>query len=130
MNCQLELPERYPNDLQRWMPSTYQPYPMNFSQAPSAQHQVSVSYQDQPFLQGLSPNTGPYMYPDCRKIVISGATPIGFTQNLSKIQSKHQYQPSSGLCKKSAIMYPTTHSIPGPYLRSYINIPRGRTYPY
>ena len=120
MNCQIEQPQRCPNNLQRWMPSTYQPYPMNFNQAPSNQHQILVKYQGQPFLQGLSPNTGPYLYQ-------------------SKIQSKHQSQPhGEDTCvinkqhtpKSSAIMYPTTHSIPGPYLQSYINIPHGRSYPY
>lgn len=29
----------------------------------------------------------------------------------------------------NAVAYPTTHSIPGPYLQSYINLPN-RTYPY
>ena len=127
MECQVEIPQRYPNDLQRWLPSTTQPYPMNFSQAPSPQHQNLVDYKGQRFLQGLSPNTGPYLYPDCRKIIISGNNLNQQSNNLSKIQSKHN---NSAIPRsKSVIAYPTTHSIPGPYLQSYINLPR-KTYPY
>lgn len=95
--------------VQRWMPTLQHPYPMNFVQAPSASHQILVNYNGTPQLQGLSVNTGPVMYPVPQSTVIINR---------------------SG---KSPIAYPTTHSIPGPYLRSYINLagPCGRkTYTY
>lgn len=54
-----------------------------------------------PYSQKLSVNIGPYM--------------ISLNDNTNKHQT---YQ----------IVYPTTHSIPGPYLRSYIN--PGQFYSY
>ena len=38
-------------------------YPMTFNQAPSPNHQIEVWYKGKKYLQGMSPNRGPYMYP-------------------------------------------------------------------
>lgn len=75
-------------------------YPMNFVQAPSVNHQIVVYYKGSPHLQGLSTNKGPVMYP-YPKTHLSGP-----------------------------ITYPTTHSIPGPYLQSYITCNSRPTYNY
>lgn len=104
------LPAKYPDCLQgcvehpnRWMPSLEHPYPMTFNQAPSARHQVLVNYQGKNYLQGLSPVKGPYMYPVKERC------------NRGPINSYER--------KHSAIVYPTTHSMPGPCLQSYIALP-------
>ena len=41
----------------------YEPYPMNFVQAPSYYDQDLVMYRSNPYLQGLSIYYGPVMYP-------------------------------------------------------------------
>lgn len=87
----MELPQPYDPLYQRWFPTTTNPYPMNFVQAPSATHQLLINYKNDTFLQGLHPVKGPFMYP---------------------------YRPPQTAC----IAYPVTHSIPGPYLQSYIAI--------
>lgn len=107
MSCQNQVPCLEPR--QRWMPTKQQPYPMTFSQAPSPCHQIYVTYDGKQFLQGLSPVKGPYLYPIKRDL---GREPV------NSYERKH-----------CAIVYPTTHSIPGPYLRSFINLP-SKTYMY
>ena len=82
--------------------------PYSFVQAPSSSHQVNVYYNGKQYLQGLSPNVGPIMFPK-REVT---------SHPRNAWEHKH--------CK---IAYPTTHSIPGPYLQSYINLP-GKTYMY
>lgn len=70
---------------------------------------------NKPYVQRLSPNIGPYMYCTGK---VSGPNPTGSNP-------KHAlFMPTS------AIMYPTTHSIPGPFLQSYIKMPRYKCYPY
>ncbi len=94
-----------------WMPTTQHPYPMNFVQAPSKSNQLLIYYNGKPQLQGLNTASGPFMYPIKEDTVRSNTT-------------KNKIIP-----KKSAIQYPTTHSIPGPCLQSYIALPK-RMYPY
>jgi hypothetical protein len=90
-----------------WTPTVQHPYPMNFIQAPSSTHQILVHYEGKPHLQGLSVNTGPIMFPvDTQSCSYRGADYIP------------RYPKS-----KSVIAYPTSHSIPGPLLRSYIHLP-------
>lgn len=111
-------PENYCNTInftptpalnQRWHPTTAHPYPMNFTQAPSPAHQVIVTYNGRQYLQGLSPSGGPFMYP-----------------------IQQQRRTGSGWVNLNGpIVYPTTHSIPGPYLQSYIDLEANkRSYPY
>nr|URM62401.1 hypothetical protein [Mimivirus sp.] len=49
---------------QKWKPTKLYPYPNNFTQAPSREHQIMVYYNGKPQLQTLSPNTGPIMFPE------------------------------------------------------------------
>ena len=84
-------------------------YPMNFVQAPSPTHQIMVYYNGKPQLQGLSTNKGPVMYP----LRETNCNPK------NGYERKHTIYPM----RNSAIMYPTTHSVPGPYLQSYIALP-------
>jgi hypothetical protein len=49
--------------VRRWRGTFTNPYPMNFMQAPSIEHQNIVMYRDQPMLQGLSVYRGPFMFP-------------------------------------------------------------------
>lgn len=77
-------------------------YPMSVSNPAPLNKTVIVTYNGQPYRQTLSQN-GPYMY--------QSDTP------------SYRY-------KSSCICYPTTHSIPGPYLQSYINMPFMKTYMY
>lgn len=100
-----------PANLQRWMPTTQNPYPMNFVQAPSPTNQTLVYYNGKPHLQGLSTSSGPIMFPS--------REPNNHPNN--GWERKHQ--------SNSKIAYPTTHSIPGPFLQSYIALPRHQ-YPY
>ena len=99
-----------PNNHKLWSATATHPYPMNFVQAPSASNQILVTYNGKPQLQGLSANHGPVMFP------------------LREITSC----PTNSYERKHTIYttpYPTTHSIPGPYLQSYIALPN-RMYPY
>ena len=98
----------------RWMPSSQHPYPMNFVQAPSPSNQALVYYRGKPYLQGLSTAGGPIMFPQRE---INSDPKNGW-------ERKHTIYP-----RNSAIVYPTTHSIPGPFLQSYIALPR-QMYPY
>lgn len=91
--------------LKYWSPTTQHPYPMNFVQAPSKTNQLLIYYNGKPQLQGLSTVKGPFMYP--------------VKDNNSKLSSNI----NKGH-KNSAVQYPTTHSIPGPCLRSYIALPK------
>lgn len=91
------------NSNNHWQPTSVHPYPMNFVQVPSSAHQIRIYYGKQPYLQGLSTAIGPVMYP-----VKGSDTPIH--KNYSQYNNK--------------IAYPTTHSIPGPFLQSYIDLPR------
>ena len=111
----IEKAEPAPAHLQRWMPSAQHPYPMNFVQAPSATNQNLVYYNGKPYLQGLSTSSGPIMFP----------TREANCHPKNAWERKHTAYPSC--C--SAVVYPTTHSIPGPFLQSYIALPN-RQYPY
>lgn len=121
MNCfyrtdgELEIPIAYPDNVQRWMPSLEHPYPMNFVQAPSPTNQLLVSYQGQPNLQGLSIVKGPVMFPLRERNCHPRNT----------WERKHTFCPFG----QNKIAYPTTHSVPGPFLQSYIALPR-RMYMY
>ena len=116
----IEKPIPYPDHMQRWMPTTQQPYPMNFVQAPSPSNQTLVYLNGRPYLQGLSQSSGPIMFP-VRETNCDPKTAW---------EHKHTSYPK-GYCtgRNSAIVYPTTHSIPGPFLQSYIALPR-KQYPY
>lgn len=110
----IEIPLRFPQSMQRWMPTLQQPYPMNFTQAASPEHQLLVQYAGKPRLQGLSPILGPTMFP----LYEYDAYPVNAWERKHTI-----YNPNN------KIAYPTTHSIPGPYLQSYISLPR-KVYAY
>ena len=99
----IQYPHLLPPYAQRWMPTKEHPYPMNFVQAPSAQHQIIINQNGRPMYQGLSINKGPVSYP------------IKVPCNRGPVNTYER--------KHSAIVYPTTHSIPGPYLQSYIRLP-------
>ena len=111
----IEIPKPYCNPLQQWTPSRQHPYPMNFVQTPAPTRQVLVYYNGKPQLQGLSVNKGPVMFP-LREVN---------SQPNNSWERKNTIYPT----RNSAIMYPTTHSIPGPYLQSYIALPH-KMYPY
>lgn len=72
------------------------PYPMNFVQAPSFDHQILISYGEPPCrrygLQGLSTNLGPVMFP---------------TRNNTCVNT-------------SAYTYPLNSSTLDPFMRQYI----------
>ena len=63
MNYGPNYPIPYPSHVQKWRAGLYNPYPMNFVQAPSYDHQVIIQYRGEPYLQGLSTVKGPIMYP-------------------------------------------------------------------
>ncbi|BCS82903.1 hypothetical protein QLL95_gp1220 [Cotonvirus japonicus] len=105
--------EKLSND-QKWHPSPLNPYPNRFTQAPSPNHQILVYFNGKPQLQTLSPTQGP----------VSFASREISTNPQNSWERKHTIYP-----KNNAIVYPTTHSIPGPYLRSYIMLPK-KTYMY
>lgn len=63
MNYDPRYPMPYPSHVQKWAPQGGYPYPMNFVQAPSYDHQVLIKYRDEPHLQGLSTVLGPVMFP-------------------------------------------------------------------
>lgn len=117
----ISVPIPYASAYQQWVPTLQYPYPMNFVQAPSPSHQILVHYNGKPNLQGLSIVKGPVMFP-----------PFNETNCHPNNSYERKYSKFAG-CEKttthSAIMYPTTHSIPGPFLQSYIALPR-RMYPY
>ena len=193
----VERPMSYPT--QHWIPTTKNPYPMNFMQAPSPNHQVMVNYNGRPYSQGLSTNTGPIMYPQQQHRYqyqpVSGYRPGGtggcvdprlaqyeMARELDQNQRIDVPDPRLGIRKygpnyvsdprcqqrsqeypsvsqfpypnpnhypnpninlnhypnpnhypnqypNNAIAYPTTHSVPGPYIRSYISSPR-QSYSY
>lgn len=86
---------------QSWKPNHKNPYPNTFTQAPAPSHQIMVHYNGKPQLQTLSPYQGPQMFP------VRETLP----------------NPNNSYERKNCIAYPTTHSIPGPFLRSYIDLP-------
>ncbi|QGR53743.1 hypothetical protein [Moumouvirus maliensis] len=112
LNDRVEKPLKY--EEQVWKSSNLYPYPNTFTQAPSVNHQIMVYYNGKPQLQTLSPTKGPVMFPT-REVN---------TNPINGWERKHTIYPNN-----NRIMYPTTHSIPGPYLRSYINLPQ-KTYMY
>jgi hypothetical protein len=57
------VPIPYPNECQIWRSTPNYPYPMNFMQAPSFDHQKLVRYRGDSYLQGLSTIRGPFMFP-------------------------------------------------------------------
>lgn len=106
---QIEPVRPYHANNQQWQPTLKNPRPNNFTQAPSPNHQLRVYYNGKPQLQTLSPSQGPQMFP-IREI---NENPT------NSYDRKHSIYPH----KSNAIVYPTTHSIPGPYLQSYIRMP-------
>jgi len=117
----IEIPVRYQEPFQRWMPTTANPYPMNFVQAPSLSNQVLVRYQNQPFTQGLSTILGPQMFPFYER----NCNPRNaWERKYTSLVGCNRDRPNP-----NAIAYPTTHSIPGPLLQSYIRLPY-RMYSY
>lgn len=101
-NC-VAMPHLAPPERQRWMPTTDNPYPSTVAYAKSPRHQVNVTY-GRPMHHGLSHSSGPFMYP------------AKVEYNRGPINSYER--------KHATIAYPTTHSIPGPALQSYIALPK------
>lgn len=96
---------------QCWMPSLQNPYPVNFSQRSLPSHQVFVYYNGKPQLQDSSIVKESVMYPS----------------HEINCNPKNSWERKHTVCsysKNDAIMYPTTHSYPGPLLQSYIAIPK------
>lgn len=75
-------------------------------------NQLNICYKGQTLTQGLNVNKGPQMH--VVKSTVRQTLPT--TQTISPT--------------KSAIVYPTTHSIPNPYLQSYIFLPTKKVYMY
>lgn len=71
-----------------------------FMQAPSRYHQQKIYINGEPYLSGLSVNQGPVSFP----------------------MINNNNNPKNSWERKNAICYPTTHSIPGPYLQNYISL--------
>lgn len=111
----LEEPTNCLEPPRQWMPSSQHPYPMNFVQAPSLSYHNMISYNGKPYLQGLSINKGPIIYPSIEKTC----------NPKNGWERKHTIFPKN----ESAIVYPSTHSIPGPLIQSYIALPN-KMYPY
>ncbi len=89
------FPHRYPETAQLYKPTASNPYPMTFMQAPSYGHQILVNYRDQPALQGLSVNRGPFMFPVRTEFIY----PI-----------------------ETRLPFPMTHSIPDQFQRTFIGL--------
>ena len=121
----IEIPTPYPREFQRWEPTIANPYPMSFAGAPSPTNQILVSYQDETFLQGLNPVTGPIMFP-------SNAPLCNFNKSKAvQVMVNGVPYEEVKLKKNVRLAYPMHHSVPGPYLQSYINLTNGtRTYMY
>jgi hypothetical protein len=98
-------PLRYSNAFQLYRSSA--PYPMNFMQAPSYDHQILVNYGGQSELQGLSTVRGPFMFPVRTEIVY----------------------PQAGAIQPNPIQYPRTHSVPDAFQQQYIREVGGRLAP-
>ena len=88
-------PIRYPDAFQSFRQNG--PYPMQFMQAPSFNHQLLIDYGGQTALQGLSTVRGPFMFPVRREIIY----PVG---------------------RSNRPAYPITHSIPSPFQQKYIGL--------
>ena len=88
-------PIRYPDAFQSFRQNG--PYPMQFMQAPSFNHQLLIDYGGQTALQGLSTVRGPFMFPVRREIIY----PVG---------------------RGNRPAYPITHSIPSPFQQKYIGL--------
>jgi len=71
-------------------------------------------------LPGISPN----IYPE-----LNLRAPNGVPSYYSEPRLRQRNLAYDTGLSQSPIVYPTTHSIPGPYLQSYMNLP-GRRYPY
>jgi hypothetical protein len=102
-NLSSKLPKRLPD--QCWFPTPEYPYPMNFVQYPSRDHQLAVRYHGKDMLQGLSIIHGPLMYHNHYYPCEMNVRAYAFGPYRGE-----EYSPA----------YPTTHSIPGPYLQKYI----------
>ena len=102
------FPTAYPDYLQKYHPTQQNPYPMNFVQAPSFDHQILVNYNGQPMLQSLSVNGGPQL---CPVRNINGGL---FSRNSNRsLQNINQSQ----------VAYPLSHSVLDPCDRSYLKCP-------
>ena len=90
----------------RWTPSLQQPYPSTYHKpiTTSPQNQVMVYYNGKP-QYGQTVKTNVNCNPQ------------------TSWERKHTVCPVNYQLKNNAIMYPTTHSIAGPYLQSYIALP-------
>lgn len=110
---------RYEDQL--WAPSSVNPYPMTFMQAPSEQNQVRVNFQNQDLLQGLSTIRGPFMFDNPRARYKKYEKSPKMREGFDPMMSIPARQFAASVWTNTGIAYPTNHSIPGPFLRSYIN---------
>lgn len=90
MSC--NLPVRYPEVYQSFVPTPLNPYPMTYNLPPNPQYSVKVSFNGVPMYQTLNPAAGPIMYPAIYPSNSVWGTP-----------------------------YPANFSVPGPYELWYIN---------
>ena len=100
--------QTYPPD--RRLPTTYNAYPNSIYP-----QTCTTCCKSQPYYADMNYNNVPYQSEAAAFLTANQRLPI----------SQNQYLYPSN----SAITYPTTHSIPGPYLQSYINLPN-RSYSY
>lgn len=125
----IEIPTPYPQEVQRWYPTTANPYPMSFAGSPSPTNQVYVYYNDSTFLQGLNPVAGPIMFPAVVK-----ERPLCDFDKSKAVQVMINGVPYTEVKtrnEKVVLAYPMHHSIPGPFQQSFINLKSGiRTYMY
>ena len=145
MTCHYSNGQRAPGEFyqpiyppQRWTPSIGYPYPSTIGYTPYVNNQLLVNYAGAPYTQTLSPNVGPVMYPASRcHEPLSGnyinptvAYPISVQEpDMIRAYPNRNYVHSRYPVSNTMLAYPTTYSIPGPYLYSYISSPR-RVYPY
>ena len=101
----MSYPYSYPSHVQKWNPTQQNPYPMNFVQAPSPQHQTMVSFNGQTYLQGLSTVRGPFMFP---------------IRNQCPIQNNNAF--SYPLENNSVFAYPPERSVLSEQNMSYVNL--------
>ena len=142
-------PQQMSQQMPQWRPTANNPYPMNFMQAPSPQHQLAANYGGRPQLQGLSVNQGPQMYPQMQmhpQMQQSPQSACAYHQSEFPTHQAGPYAPHEsykrppsgpwppGQFTRSNMngygnpAYPMTHSVPGPQIQSYIN--PGKQYGY
>lgn len=104
-----------PFTYQQWHPTSTQPYPMTFMQAPNPNYQLAVNYRGQDYLQGLSTIRGPFAFQ-----ANDATVPFAF-------QANDATAPFAFPIRNQQPAYPITHSIPSPYDRWFMNC---KTCPY